>query len=557
MTRVNFYSKEQDDMLLAEKQDKLTFDSEPTLDSANPVTSNGIKMALDELQALIDSGYIHYGYLPPENPYLGMFWYNNAEGKLYICVGVEGTTGRWSLIVTSEGGATWGNIQGDIRNQLDLMAELALKQDKLTAGTGIDITGNVVSSTVPVITVDAAPSASSENPLQNKVITQQLQNINTNVQDLEDEKQNKLTAGTNITIENDVISATGIVDAYTKAETDNLLADKQKKLIAGTGISLDENGNISATGQIDAYTKAQTDTLLAQKQDTLSASQITAVNSGINSSKVSQYDNYDSRINAKQNTLVSGSNIKTINNQSLLGSGNIDIEGSSYSAGNGIRISNNVISARAGTGVTVDSSGISVDTSAIQEKISSGNGIQVSNNVVTAKLGDGLEFDSNGAIKATGGSSGGVSTINNVSPNSQGNIGLSVITNSSSGLKDLVITGASETSISLGSLFECGWATPSSENTTWYYKDATTNQWVEFAEGMNVGDYAGLEVQVSIPYGRTYTTIPCIFVTAYDTSERDDGDECYIKSRSRSSFTVYCGNTGYNTIMYLIVPVGE
>ena len=83
MTRVNFYSKEQNDMLLAEKQDKLTFDSEPTLDSTNPVTSNGIKMALDELQALIDSGYIHYGYLPPENPYLGMFWYNNAEGKLY------------------------------------------------------------------------------------------------------------------------------------------------------------------------------------------------------------------------------------------------------------------------------------------------------------------------------------------------------------------------------------------------------------------------------------------------------------------------------------------
>lgn len=556
MTRVNFYSKEQDDMLLAEKQDKLTFDSEPTLDSTNPVTSNGIKMALDELQALIDSGYIHYGYLPPENPYLGMFWYNNAEGKLYICVGVEGTTGRWSLIVTSEGGATWGNIQGDIRNQLDLMAELALKQDKLTAGTGIDITNNVVSSTVPVITVDAAPSASSENPLQNKVITQQLQNINTNVQELEDEKQNKLTAGTNITIENDVISASGIVDAYTKAETDNLLADKQKKLIAGTGISLDENGNISATGQIDAYTKAQTDTLLAQKQDTLSASQITAVNSGINSSKVSQYDNYDSRINAKQNTLVSGSNIKTINNQSLLGSGNIDIQGGSeYTAGNGIRISNNVISARAGTGVTVDSSGINVDTSVIQEKISGGNGIQVSNNVVTAKLGDGLEFDSSGRIKTTGGSSGGVSKINSQTPDSNGNIQITGGYDSSSSDHILKITGGGSEITTRLPEYEHSYCSPSSENTTWYYKDTTTNQWVEFAEGMNVSDYAGLEIQVSITFQRTYIASPVVLVTAYDTDELNDGDECYVRTISRTGCTIYCGNTGYSQLMYLIIPL--
>ena len=47
-----------------------------------------------------------------------------------------------------------------------------------------------------------------------------------------------------------------------------------------------------------------------------------------------------------QEVLVSGSNIKTINNTSLLGSGNIDIQsgGSSYTAGNGIDIINDVIS---------------------------------------------------------------------------------------------------------------------------------------------------------------------------------------------------------------------
>ena len=44
-------------------------------------------------------------------------------------------------------------------------------------------------------------------------------------------------------------------------------------------------------------------------------------------------------VSGKQDTLVSGTNIKTINNESLLGSGNIDIQGgATYTAGNGINI---------------------------------------------------------------------------------------------------------------------------------------------------------------------------------------------------------------------------
>lgn len=48
----------------------------------------------------------------------------------------------------------------------------------------------------------------------------------------------------------------------------------------------------------------------------------------------------------KQDALVSGTNIKTINNESILGSGNITIQGggSSYTAGEGIDITNDVIS---------------------------------------------------------------------------------------------------------------------------------------------------------------------------------------------------------------------
>lgn len=47
--------------------------------------------------------------------------------------------------------------------------------------------------------------------------------------------------------------------------------------------------------------------------------------------------------NNKQNALVSGSTIKTINNNSILGSGNLVITGTQYEAGNGINIENNII----------------------------------------------------------------------------------------------------------------------------------------------------------------------------------------------------------------------
>ena len=48
--------------------------------------------------------------------------------------------------------------------------------------------------------------------------------------------------------------------------------------------------------------------------------------------------------NNKQDLLVSGVNIKTINNNNLLGNGNIEITSPEYTAGTGININNNIIS---------------------------------------------------------------------------------------------------------------------------------------------------------------------------------------------------------------------
>lgn len=64
------------------------------------------------------------------------------------------------------------------------------------------------------------------------------------------------------------------------------------------------------------YTKSETNTLLGGKADTATTYTKTETDNAITAGT-----------STKQDTLVSGTNIKTINNQSLLGSGNIDIQG--------------------------------------------------------------------------------------------------------------------------------------------------------------------------------------------------------------------------------------
>lgn len=62
-------------------------------------------------------------------------------------------------------------------NALD--EELSGKQDTLVAGSGITISGNVISADGSSITVDSALSSTSENPVQNKVIYQAIGDIET------------------------------------------------------------------------------------------------------------------------------------------------------------------------------------------------------------------------------------------------------------------------------------------------------------------------------------------------------------------------------------------
>lgn len=115
-----------------------------------------------------------------------------ANGTLTI----SATDTKYTIDSTLNGSST-----NPIQNKVVYTA-LAGKQDKLTAGTGISINGNTISCTVSggsggTVTVDSTLSSTSANPVQNKVIYSALQG-----------KQNTLTAGTGISISGNTISCT-------------------------------------------------------------------------------------------------------------------------------------------------------------------------------------------------------------------------------------------------------------------------------------------------------------------------------------------------------------
>lgn len=176
---------------------------------------------------------------------------------------------------------TKANLDTALATKAD-KSSLASKQDKLVSGTNIKTinnqsllgSGNISIESGTSITVDSALSATSENPVQNKVITNTLQtkanasDIPTKVSQLENDS--KFATQTAV--------ATGLA---TKADKDSLTS------LEGTVSTLETTvGN-------------QDKSIIANAQ----------------------------AIQGKQDKLVSGTNIKTINNQSILGSGNISIEG--------------------------------------------------------------------------------------------------------------------------------------------------------------------------------------------------------------------------------------
>lgn len=120
-----------------------------------------------------------------------------------------------------------------------------------------------------------------------------------------------------ITINGEPITKENVIDKFNEIANTN---EGGAKINAGTNITLQEEADgsitISATGELGG-TVAWAD--VTDKPETFTPSAHNHV--------VADITDLQGKLDAKQDTLVSGENIKTINGQTILGSGNIEIQG--------------------------------------------------------------------------------------------------------------------------------------------------------------------------------------------------------------------------------------
>ena len=189
------------------------------------------------------------------------------------------------------------NNKADKITVTELAAKLKGDTDKLNK----DITdlGNRVDS-IPVITVDAEMNSESTNPVQNKAITNTITNLSNSVDEKLSNKQPK----------GDYALKSDIAPLATKSEV--------AEDVAQLNASLNEK---QPKGDYALRTEIPTKvSQLSNDSNYQTAEDVNLATAGLATK---------AEVNSKQDTLVSGTNIKTINGNSLLGSGNIEIQGGS------------------------------------------------------------------------------------------------------------------------------------------------------------------------------------------------------------------------------------
>ena len=181
------------------------------------------------------------------------------------------------------------------------VTELATKLKEDTDKLNKDITdlGNRVDS-IPVITVDTEMNSESTNPVQNNTITSAITNLSNSVDEKLSNKQPK----------GDYALKSDLTPLATKSEV--------AEDVAQLNASLNEK---QPKGDYALKTEIPTKvSQLSNDKNYQTAEDVNLATEGLATK---------SEVNSKQDTLVSGTNIKTINGNSLLGSGNIEIQGGS------------------------------------------------------------------------------------------------------------------------------------------------------------------------------------------------------------------------------------
>ena len=250
------------------------------------------------------------------------------------------------------------------------------KQDKLTAGSNITISNDVISSTDTTYSAGNGLSIDANNEFSVDTTT---------IATKEDlgTKQDTLTAGEGITIEDNVISSEGTTyTAGTNISIDNdVISATDTTYAAGTGLSL-ENGEFSVDETViatkselnDKQNIATLDTDVATLGFTKTHGTLTGIT--MNSSSVSVENGVAdlgtviTDISGKQDILTAGSNIDITNNV-------ISATDTTYSAGNGLNLS--------GTEFSIDTATVATQSDLLgkQDILTAGSNIDITSDVIS------------------------------------------------------------------------------------------------------------------------------------------------------------------------------
>ena len=239
----------------------------------NEITGASLQQSLLSMINSLGAGYQFVGIATPSTnpgtPDARVFYIANGKGTYTNFGGINVTEDEVIFLVrdnawhkTATGIATGGasvtvdsSLSSTSTNPVQnkaVKAALDAKQDKLTAGSGIIISGTTISATGSggaSVTVDSSLSATSTNPVQNKVVKAAL-----------DAKQDRMTIDSSL-------SATSTNPVQNKAVKAALDA-KQDKLTAGSGIII--NGSeISTTYKIWHGSQAKYDAIAAKDDMTI------------------------------------------------------------------------------------------------------------------------------------------------------------------------------------------------------------------------------------------------------------------------------------------------